>query len=112
VARLYDPSHYLQELRNREKGYKYECQLQYFLDRILYQFAPIIIRYVRISIHHTSFQKDCLLLTQNFGLIIEIKSSSGKIAFTQNGQFFHCERSEMYNPISQVLEQRDRLIDF
>lgn len=113
VTRLHDPSPYLQELRNREQGYKYECQLQFFLDRILYKFSPIIILHdIRIPINHTSFQIDCLLLTQNFGLIIEMKSSSGKMAFTQNGQFFHYDKGEMYNPISQVLEQRDRLVDF
>ena len=113
VTRLEDPSPYLQELRNREQGYHYECQLQFFLDRILYQFHPTIILHdIRIPIGHTSFQIDCLLLTMNFGLLIEIKSSSGTMSFTNNGRFFNYDKGEMHNPITQVLEQRDRLIDF
>ena len=113
VARLEDPTPFLQELRNREQGYKYECQLQFFLDRILYLYHPIVILHdIRIPIGKTSFQIDCLLLTPNFGLIIEIKSSSGKMTFTQNGRYFHYEKGDMHNPISQVVEQRDRLIDF
>ena len=113
VTRLEDPSPYLQELRNREQGYKNERQLQFFLDRILYKFDPIIILHdIRIPINRTSFQIDCLLLTSNFGLIIEIKSSSGKMMFTQNGQFFHYDKGDMYNPITQVIEQRDRIVDF
>ncbi|GAA0289382.1 ribosomal protein L37AE/L43A [Gracilibacillus halotolerans] len=113
VTRLQDPSPYLHELRNREQGYKYECQLQFFLDRILYQYRSIIILHdIRIPIKRTSFQMDCLLLTPNFGLIIETKGLSGKMSFTQNGQFFHYDKGEIYNPISQVIEQRDRLSDF
>ena len=112
VIRSHDPSPYLQDLRNREQGYKYESELSFYLDRILHLFHPIpiiILHDVRIPIANSSIQFDCLLLTPYFGLIIEVKGTSGKMSFSQNAHFFHYDKGEISNPITQAEEQRDQL---
>lgn len=115
VIRSHDPSPYLQEVRNRELGYKYESELQFYLNRILHLFHPIpfVILYdLRIPLGNSSFQIDCLLLTPNFGLIIETKGASGTLSFSHNAHFFHYDKGEMSNPIAQAEEQRDQLLKF
>ncbi|WP_186576568.1 nuclease-related domain-containing protein [Aquibacillus kalidii] len=104
-----------EDLAIRNACYKGEQNLDYYLDRLPQQ-NLYILNDLRIKNDKYFFQIDTLLLTPNFGLIIEAKNFSGTLFFdTISKQFIRTygnKEEGFSDPIIQVQEQQEQLVDW
>src|SRR5699024_5730971 len=103
-------------LRNTEQGYRAECELDFYLQRLGVNSSKVIALYdlrLPASDGYSFFQIDTLLLTPHFGFIIDTKSQSGHFSFQNNARNFQYKVNQkkytMVHPILQLDAQRDQL---
>ncbi|MDL4838941.1 nuclease-related domain-containing protein [Aquibacillus rhizosphaerae] len=103
------------DLAIRQVGFQGEEAIDYYLDKLPKQHLHIF-NDIRIKNRKYHFQMDTLLLTPSFALIIEIKSLVGTLIFDTNTKQFirvyHGVEEGFQDPIMQVEEQREQLIDW
>ncbi|MDN3018084.1 NERD domain-containing protein [Paenibacillus sp. BSR1-1] len=92
------------DLRSWMKGYYGEKQVEYYLS-LLPEEPYYIFHGLRIK-DKKYFQMDLLILTMNFGLIVEIKNISGRICFKKGSnsvtRVYENNEEGISNPIEQV----------
>ncbi|MGG1677915.1 nuclease-related domain-containing protein [Neobacillus sp. NRS-1170] len=94
------------DLRSWMKGYYGEKQVEYYLS-LLPEEPYYIFHGLRLK-DKKYFQMDLLILTQNFGLIVEIKNISGRIFFKKGSNSVTRVYENMEEGISNPIEQVKR----
>ncbi|WP_246941137.1 nuclease-related domain-containing protein [Bacillus pinisoli] len=105
--------HHIEEsLKKRKAGYQGEVSLNYFLD-YLPDDEYLIINNLRLYDGKRYFQIDCVILSQAFILILEVKNLLGTLVFdTEFNQMIRIinDKEEAFpDPILQVERQKENL---
>ncbi|MDV2582800.1 nuclease-related domain-containing protein [Alkalibacillus haloalkaliphilus] len=102
------------ELYRERSGYAGELRVDYPLSKL--DFPHFILHDLRLRLFQNYFQMDTLLLTERFGLILEVKNFTGIISinptFNQLIQTVDGETHTYNDPVIQVEEQKQQQLQW